>query len=150
MCVCLRLCLVDGSRCARKTLRCGLVLDVAQRTIGSERVHMFLNNADIEVLCQICVVGNTPPGPQDTDLADPTPVLLFQTCGHHTDRLNSRNSVIVILVWKCVYVCVSSIMLCRWFKVCSQNVADVIRIFFRKPKFLQNAGLVVLYQIRVV
>jgi len=53
------------------------VLDVAQRTIGSERVHMFLNNADLEVLCQICVVGNTPPGPQDTDLPDPTPDILL-------------------------------------------------------------------------
>ena len=83
MCVCLRLCFVDGSRCARKTLRCGQVLDVAQRSNGSEIVH------------------------------------------HHTDRLYSRSSVIEILARKCVYVCVcvSSIMLCRWFKVCSQNVA---------------------------
>jgi len=33
-------------------------------------------------------------------------LLLFQTCGHHTNRFYSRSSVIVILVWKCVYVCV--------------------------------------------
>ena len=58
-------------------LRCGLVLDVAQITNGSEIVHMFLNNADLEALCQICVVGNTPPGPQDTDLPDPTPDILL-------------------------------------------------------------------------
>jgi hypothetical protein len=43
-------------------LRCGLVLDVAQITNGSEIVHMFLNNADLEVLCQMCVVGNTRSG----------------------------------------------------------------------------------------
>ena len=47
---------------ARKTLRCGLVRDVAQRTNGSEIVHMFWNNADLEVLCQMYVVGNTRSG----------------------------------------------------------------------------------------
>ena len=54
-----RLCFVDGSKCARKTLRCRLVLDAAQRINGSEIVDLFLNNADLEILCQICVVGNT-------------------------------------------------------------------------------------------
>ena len=36
--VCVRLFLVDGATCAQKTLRCRLVLDVAQRINGSEIV----------------------------------------------------------------------------------------------------------------
>ena len=58
--VCLRLCFVDGSRCARKTLRCGLVLDVAQRSNGSEIVHhhtdrLYSRSLVIEILARKCV-----------------------------------------------------------------------------------------------